>query len=411
MSAVIHTSFAEAITELSTSTLLRHKSKFSLLIGSYSEQNFNAEISMLTEQIDFQNITVLSSSRQLNTLAETLKSAEVLVAMGGGKVLDLAKYLAKTLAKELVLIPSNLANDGIYSPVSVIDGQSQAAKVADLLIISTDLMLSLDYRYIQAGIGDLLANYSALQDWLIAVASTKVDFNVQAFNLAKDSLFNFIKEYQTLNPARVSIKEINKPELIKILAKALIVSGKAMQIAGNSRPCSGAEHMISHALDKHYGFNQISSHGLQVAYATYFLEQYRVNLDYSKLDAALECTVGLSISELRADFKTLIQESTGSDSADEVVGSFILNKKYPGRNFNKSSESHPGGRAKNSEFNQLGIGTKDINPLVNLYQNLDLPTNLDFKLSENELLMLAPQTRPGRFSVLDLINSNKHLQT
>lgn len=46
----------------------------------------------------------------------------------------------------------------------------------------------------------------------------------------------------------------------------LILSGIAMSIAGSSRPCSGAEHKISHAIDMLYPGT--SQHGLQVALGT-----------------------------------------------------------------------------------------------------------------------------------------------
>jgi len=45
------------------------------------------------------------------------------------------------------------------------------------------------------------------------------------------------------------------------------VSGVAMVLAGNSRPSSGAEHLISHALDR---FPIHDLHGLQVGVAAFF---------------------------------------------------------------------------------------------------------------------------------------------
>jgi glycerol-1-phosphate dehydrogenase [NAD(P)+] len=38
-------------------------------------------------------------------------------------------------------------------------------------------------------------------------------------------------------------------EGLRVLLEALISCGVAMSIAGSSRPCSGAEHLFSHALD------------------------------------------------------------------------------------------------------------------------------------------------------------------
>src|SRR2546428_3357602 len=38
-------------------------------------------------------------------------------------------------------------------------------------------------------------------------------------------------------------------EGVRMVVEALISCGVAMSIAGSSRPCSGAEHLFSHALD------------------------------------------------------------------------------------------------------------------------------------------------------------------
>ena len=45
-----------------------------------------------------------------------------------------------------------------------------------------------------------------------------------------------------------------------------MLSGLAMEIAGSSRPCSGSEHLISHALDQLEPGT--ASHGEQVAFGT-----------------------------------------------------------------------------------------------------------------------------------------------
>ena len=43
---------------------------------------------------------------------------------------------------------------------------------------------------------------------------------------------------------------IEQDEGLRVLLEALISCGVAMSIAGSSRPCSGSEHLFSHALDR-----------------------------------------------------------------------------------------------------------------------------------------------------------------
>jgi len=60
----------------------------------------------------------------------------------------------------------------------------------------------------------------------------------------------------------------NGSDLYATLVEGLVVSGVAMVLAGNSRPSSGAEHLISHALDR---FPIHDLHGLQVGVAAFSL--------------------------------------------------------------------------------------------------------------------------------------------
>ena len=62
---------------------------------------------------------------------------------------------------------------------------------------------------------------------------------------------------------------------IRLLATALLLNGVAMEIAGSSRPASGAEHLISHALD-HIAARP-GLHGLQVGVATYLVSRLQHN--------------------------------------------------------------------------------------------------------------------------------------
>ncbi|MHC1751188.1 hypothetical protein [Humidesulfovibrio sp.] len=51
------------------------------------------------------------------------------------------------------------------------------------------------------------------------------------------------------------------------LATSLMLNGIAMEICGSSRPASGSEHLVSHALDATRARPRL--HGLQVGVATY----------------------------------------------------------------------------------------------------------------------------------------------
>jgi glycerol-1-phosphate dehydrogenase [NAD(P)+] len=56
---------------------------------------------------------------------------------------------------------------------------------------------------------------------------------------------------------------------MKLLGTALLLNGISMSICGSSRPASGSEHLISHALDALGKRPRL--HGLQVGVATYLV--------------------------------------------------------------------------------------------------------------------------------------------
>ena len=52
-----------------------------------------------------------------------------------------------------------------------------------------------------------------------------------------------------------------------------MLSGLAMEIAGSSRPCSGSEHLISHAIDQLYPGT--ARHGEQVAFGALLCSRFQ----------------------------------------------------------------------------------------------------------------------------------------
>jgi glycerol-1-phosphate dehydrogenase [NAD(P)+] len=111
----------------------------------------------------------------------------------------------------------------------------------------------------RAGIGDLLANRSALVDWRLAAeagAEEVDDFAALLAQSATDLVFSSTP--MGLADGRPDVAFLHR------LLRGLVLSGLAMEIAGSSRPCSGSEHLISHALDALRP--DTAQHGEQVAF-------------------------------------------------------------------------------------------------------------------------------------------------
>lgn len=172
--------------------------------------------------------------------------AHFVFGVGGGTVIDVAKLTARELGGPLVSVPTSAAHDGITSPRASVkdDGQAVSTEgVTPLAIVAdTSIIIKAPYKLLAAGCADALSNISAVRDWELAHRLRGENLSSFASVLAKTAA-DLIMEYAPqIRP--------NIEDSAWVGVKSLIVSGVSMSVAGSSRPASGAEHNVSHALDQ-----------------------------------------------------------------------------------------------------------------------------------------------------------------
>lgn len=189
-----------------------------------------------------------------------IEDIKVVVGIGGGRVLDTAKYAAFISKAIYICLPTTLSNDSLASPFSVLttegaNRKTLPCKIPTAIIVDTDMIMKAPIGQTLSGIGDTLAKYTALYDWRLAAeaAGSHIDDFADAIaNLSFDSVFHCDE------------KNITSKSFIRILSRALVMGGLAMEIADSSRPCSGSEHLFCHAIEEYYPQLKIS-HGIGVA--------------------------------------------------------------------------------------------------------------------------------------------------
>lgn len=200
------------------------------------------------------------------------KNNDLVVSIGGGRVLDLGKYAATKAGVNYISIPTSPSNDGIASPSAVLknsDGYTESVRVNMPIgiLVDSKMLITAPIPNIRAGIGDLISNFSAINDWRLAYKDGKDSMDDFAASIAYSAAALI---FETCRGVAV---DMQSEDFLEKLVHGLILCGIAMNIAGSSRPASGAEHEISHAIDAlHPG---ISMHGLQVAYGTLFASYLR----------------------------------------------------------------------------------------------------------------------------------------
>lgn len=186
---------------------------------------------------------------------------DFVIGVGGGRVVDVAKLAAARRGVDLISLPTQASSDGICSPVAVIRDvggrpHSLGARIPVGIVVDMDVLSSARPEIWRSGLGDLVSNLSAVRDWRLAYSTQGEEI---------DDFACLTSEAAALSVVGGDV-DLADPVYREKLIRGLILSGIAMEMAGSSRPASGAEHLISHALDRMLPRPRL--HGLQVALGT-----------------------------------------------------------------------------------------------------------------------------------------------
>ena len=244
----------------------------------YDTNTYHAE-GLIRPHVDFEAVldaTDLHGNEHGVAALRSILPAEtkVLIAVGSGTIHDITRYVAWELGLEFISCPTAASVDGFCSSVAAMTWEGAkktlTAVPPSLVLADLDVITKAPIRLARSGFGDMIGKFVALTDWKIGHILTGefycdriAEMTMEATKAVMDSA------------AGIAAGEV---EAYEKLTYGLILSGLAMQLMGNSRPASGAEHHISHIIEMEpdsYSVHSDALHGEKVGVGTLLaIEEY-----------------------------------------------------------------------------------------------------------------------------------------
>lgn len=200
-------------------------------------------------------------------VAGAAAGADVIVTVGSGTVTDIGKAAAREAGvRGHVVVQTALSVNGYADDQSVleIDGvkRTTPTRWPDVLIADGEVLAQAPAALSVAGVGDLLAMFTAPADWRLASLLGMDD------RFQEDPVTMVRAHGRAILAAAPALRT---PDMaaIELVARVLTLSGLSMGVAGTTAPASGAEHTMSHLLDMASGPDRRDPalHGAQVGVA------------------------------------------------------------------------------------------------------------------------------------------------
>ena len=163
-----------ALGELGTYLKDLRLEKVVILFGNGLIEMFGMDVmkSLAEMGIDVLEYQELDTVRleDLTSLAFSMPAkTQAVIGIGGGKVIDAAKYCGFLRNLAFISIPTSASSDGFSSASAslLVEGRRKSvpARLAYGIVVDTQIIKSAPKKFIYSGIGDMVSKITALYDW------------------------------------------------------------------------------------------------------------------------------------------------------------------------------------------------------------------------------------------------------
>ena len=290
---------------------LKNIKKVSLVSGNNVKKIVQSKIESSLSASKIQMVWHLAKTNDKKSIQQIEQNvgkskSELIVGVGGGRSVDIAKIIGFNLDLPFVSIPTSASHDGIASPFVSIKGNKPHSLVATAplgVFVDVDIIKKAPKKLLASGCGDLIAKITAVRDWQLGRDKTGEYYGRYSADLALMSAKILMESSTNFSKNGLNVREI---------VEALISAGVASCIAGSSRPCSGAEHLFSHAVDKLEP--NVGLHGEKCGIGTIMIAKLQ-GQDWKKIVKTLkDVGVPTTAKEIGLKSKTLVKALTIAQS-------------------------------------------------------------------------------------------------
>lgn len=209
-----------------------------------------------------------ASEATIREAEAAVRGADVVVVVGSGTITDVAKDVTSRGDRPPLLVVQTAASvNGFADDMSVLlkagAKRTTPTRWPDTLVIDLDALASAPTEMNVAGLGDLMAVWTAPADWYLGRLLGQDD----TYHPAPEAIVR--ERVRALLGRARGIPDRDRDVLAE-LARTLTASGVSMGIAGVTSPSSGSEHVVSHLVDmaREQDGTPLALHGAQVGVAT-----------------------------------------------------------------------------------------------------------------------------------------------
>lgn len=245
-----------------------------------------------------------SSRRNIDRLCQQARqlTADVLIAVGGGKALDTGKLVAAECKLPLITVPTIAATCAAITPVSVVysdAGEFEAMVPFDhcpvATVIDTAVILDSPVRWLAAGLGDTLAKWYEYRTSIKCAPQTGMTLGA----LANGKLcYDLIAQFGA--QARTALETKTFSPAVDVSVDAIILYAGIASILGGEAIRSAAAHGFYNGLTK-IPAAHAAGHGFVVGYGNLFLLALEERSDEEILAAmqlADDCAVPITLTDI-----------------------------------------------------------------------------------------------------------------